>query len=102
MCISSDEIEQMKMSPAICNATQPTQLLDTCVNALMVWASAGYVGFENGWGDFPYNTLMEAYNAAPSGSAIYLQPTGSYTTGGVVTLNKPITFAGPGVVTITP
>jgi hypothetical protein len=45
---------------------------------------------------------MEAYNAAPSGSALYLQPTGNYTTGGVVTLSKPLTIAGPGVVTITP
>jgi hypothetical protein len=31
-----------------------------------------------------------------------LQPTGAYNTGGVTTLSKPMTIAGPGVVTITP
>lgn len=102
-CITADEVEQMKvMDPAGCAAPQPTLSIENCPNGLMVWVSAAYVGFENGWGDFPYNTLMEAYNAAPVGSALYLQPTGNYNTGGVVTLNKPLTIAGPGVVTITP
>lgn len=102
MCISSDEMEQIRMDPSTCSAPQPTLVVEPCQNALMVWVSAANSGFENGWGDFPYNTLMEAYNAAPFGSALYLQPTGSYNTGGVVTLSKPLTIAGPGVVTITP
>jgi hypothetical protein len=104
MCITSEEVERAKMmDPSSCNAPQPTQILDACITSgLMIWVSAGYSGFENGWGDFPYNTFMEAYNAAPVGSALYLQPTGSYNTGGIVTLSKPLTLAGPGVVTITP
>ncbi len=103
MCITSEEVARLKMmDPISCSAPQPTQLFEPCMSSLMVWASAGYSGFENGEGDFPYNTLMEAYNAAPVGSALYLQPTGSYTTGGVVPLSKPLTIAGPGVVTITP
>jgi Metallo-peptidase family M12 len=102
-CITSEEVEQLKMmDPASCAAAQPTQLLDACNLGQMYWVSASYVGFEDGTGDTPYNTLMEAYNVAPWFSAIYLQPSGNYNTGGVVILNKPLTIAGPGVVTITP
>jgi hypothetical protein len=103
-CVTADEVERNKMmSPLTCSGsgTQPALVTEACIGGLLVWANSAYVGSENGTGDKPFNTFLEAYNAATSGSAIYLQA-GSYNTnGGTVLLTKPMTLAGPGSVTIT-
>jgi hypothetical protein len=103
-CVTADEIEREKMmNPQSCSGAgvQPTLVSEAFIGGLLVWANAGYVGSENGTGDRPFNTFLEAYNAAPTSSAIYLQA-GSYNTNGTtLVLTKPLTIAGPGGATIT-
>ena len=102
-CITSEELEQYKMmSPSSCLGAVPTLTSELCVGPEMIWVRPGYIGFEDGRGQTPFDTFLEGYNAASNNSVLYLQ-NGSLNTGGnVITLSKPITLAGPGVVTITP
>ncbi len=100
-CISYEEVLEMKMSPSTCPGGQPSLVTEGCISGRLMFANAAYVGGENGTGSAPYNTFMEAYNASPNTSAIYLQA-GNYNTNGVLTtLSKPLTIAGPGGATIT-
>ena len=103
-CITADESEREKMmSPVSCSGlnVQPTLVSEAFISGLLVWANAAYGGPESGTGNQPFNSFLEAYNAATSTSAIYLQA-GSYNTNGLtLTLNKPLTIAGPGGATIT-
>lgn len=101
-CITSDEMERFKMmSPSSCLGAVPTLASETCVVGEMLWIRPGYVGFEDGRGETPYNTFLEGYNAAPNNSVLYLQNGSLNMGGGLFTLSKPITLAGPGIVTIT-
>lgn len=101
-CISYEEVQRFKMSPSTCPGTQPTLVAEACIPGRLIWADAAWGGIiELGWGDLPFNSFMEAYNAAPATSAIYLRA-GSYNTNGVLTtLDKPLTLGGTGGVTIT-
>jgi hypothetical protein len=104
-CVTADKAERYKMlSPATCSGAgvQPALTTEPCITPLMIWVDASYSGPSFGTGDFPFNSFRGAYDASSQGSVILLQPTGAYNTGGVTTLSKPMTIAGPGVVTITP
>lgn len=110
-CITADEadtavefLEQMRdlPNPNNCPVGQPAVVSEGCVSGLMIWADPSYFGTEDGTGDKPYNTIAEAYNAAPRNSVLHLQP-GTYTNGGVsLTLTKRLTIAGPGGAVIDP
>jgi hypothetical protein len=100
-CVSFEQVERFKMSPSSCPGAQPTLVTEPCIAGQLIWGNAGYFGAENGTGSQPFDTFMEAYNAAPATSAIYLQA-GSYNTNGVLTtLSKPLTIGGAGGATIT-
>lgn len=102
-CITSREIEAIReKNPSVCTGGPVSVSSEACINGMMVWVDASNGGPQDGTGDSPFNTFMQAYIVATNGSVLYLQP-GSLNTGGApVLLNKPLTLAGPGGVTITP
>jgi hypothetical protein len=103
-CITLDEHKRMMdKNPFNCPNPQPTLTVEPCVSQLMIWADPAYTGGgEEGTGLRPYDTLMEAYDAAPESSVIYLQP-GTYTEGGMpVVLDKPVFITGPGGAVVDP
>ncbi|MFN0149303.1 MAG: hypothetical protein ACKVU1_01160 [bacterium] len=100
-CISADETERYKMSPTSCAGAVPTLTSEPCVSGEMIWIDPSHIGLEDGRGASPYNTFLEGYNAAPNASVLYLQNGNLNMGGSLITLNKPLTLAGPGGVTIT-
>jgi hypothetical protein len=103
-CITAEEADLNKMmNPSSCDGTggQPPVVSEGCIGGLLVFANAAYSGSEDGRGSTPFNTFLEAYNAATTNSALYLWP-GSYDTDATtVTLSKPMTIGGTGGPTIT-
>ena len=68
----------------------------------MIWVDPSYQGVESGIGDEPFNTLIEAHDAAPAGSVLFLQP-GTYTNNGsLIVLTKQLVLAGPGGAVVSP
>lgn len=110
-CITLEEVATLRadrqpsvelQDPSKCPTTQPAVTQEACVSGLMIWVDSTYLGFQDGTGWRPYQMLKDAYNNAPDNSVLYLQP-GTYTNfGEKLVLSKPMTLAGPGVVTINP
>jgi hypothetical protein len=99
-CAYAPSIQVRSNNPNGCPSGQPAPLQEPCVQTAMFWVNSAYTGgTQNGKGDSPYKTLRDAYNAAPNGSVLYLQP-GSYSASG--TLNRAMTLAGSGGVGVGP
>jgi hypothetical protein len=94
-CITASDVAAILGGPELCPGSQPSLVSEPCIGGQLVWIQPGSVGTESGTGDRPYNTFLEGYNAAPSGSALYLQP-GTLTGGGFLRLTRPMIIAGPG------
>lgn len=87
-------------NPNGCPYGQPAPVQEGCVSTVMYWVNSAYTGgTENGKGDTPYKTLRGAYNAAPNGSVLYVQP-GSYSASGAFT--RAMTLAGSGGASVGP
>jgi hypothetical protein len=106
-CITASEHYRMQSddlpNPNTCpSLVQPNVVTESCVSGLMIWVDPSWDGVETGTGNLPFNTLVEAHNAATPGSVLYLQP-GTYTNNGSpIVLSKRMVLAGLGGVTVDP
>jgi hypothetical protein len=88
-------VEQGLKDPGACPSGQPPVSIEPCLAGDNVFVEWSYFGFEDGRGDTPWNTFGEAYVNSPDSSTLYLQP-GSYLAPVHITLDRPMTIAGPG------